>query len=341
MSYTELHARSAFSFLEGASQPEQLAEVCAKSGMASMALLDGNGVYGAARFHLAAKKLGIRAHIGSELTLNFPPQRHRDTEKTRNSSSVSLRPGGEEARLPVLITSRAGYQNLCRLVTRMKLRVPKHTKPGECATIPGELAAYAEGLLCLTGDENGPLALALERGGVDEARLALQELAGIFGKENVYVELQRHYNRRQEARNQAAVSLARSMGLPVVATNGVQHALPEQRKILDVFTCIRNHTTLNQAGRLLALNNERHVKTPEEMSRLFADLPEAIANTSEVASRLEFTLADLGYEFPRYPVPEGESMMSFLRKRTAEGERARYGRKDRALQERAHRQIER
>ncbi|HYE26246.1 MAG TPA: error-prone DNA polymerase, partial [Clostridia bacterium] len=126
-----------------------------------------------------------------------------------------------------------------------------------------------------------------------------------------------------------------------VATNGVQHALPEQRQILDVFTCIRNHTTLNQAGRLLARNNERHVKTPEEMSRLFADLPEAIANTGEIASRLEFTLADLGYEFPRYPVPEGESMMSFLRKRTAEGERARYGRKDRALQERAHRQIER
>ncbi|HKB53279.1 MAG TPA: error-prone DNA polymerase, partial [Ramlibacter sp.] len=163
----------------------------------------------------------------------------------------------------------------------------------------------------------------------------------IFGRENVYVELQRHYRREQEARNQAAIELACSLGLPLLATNGVRHARPEQRQILDVFTCLREHRTLATAGRLLAHNAEQHIKSPQEMERLFADLPEAIASTQELSSRLQFTLADLGYEFPRYPVPEGESMQSFLRQRTEEGFLGRYGRAARDLRARARRQIER
>src|ERR1022692_2550674 len=342
--YLELHARSAFSFLEGASVPEELAEVCAAYQMPAMALLDRDGVYGAPRFHLAAKKLDIKAHIGAEITSLLP-----SCPKT-----------GEAAppRVPLLCASREGYQNLCRLVTRMKLRAPKY--PGarprrakaeldddlvlgsQAIASLDDLSEYASGLICLTGGDEGPLAHALANGGLEAGRSTLEQLIAIYGRENVYVELQRHYNRAQEARNQAAIALARSLGLPLLATQGAQYAKPEERQILDVFTCIRNHRSLDTAGRLLARNSERYIKTPQEMLRLFADLPEATANTLELSSLLEFTLNDLGYQFPRYPVPEGETMDSFLRTRTMEGARGRYLRPGQSeLWQRAQRQIER
>ncbi len=136
-------------------------------------------------------------------------------------------------------------------------------------------------------------------------------LTSLFGRGNVYVELQRHFHREQEARNRAAIEIARSLQLPLLATNGVCYATPQERELCDVFTAIRNHCTLATAGRLLARNSERHVKSPRQMQQLFADLPEALANTVELSSRLEFTLEHLGYEFPRYPVPEGETIPSF------------------------------
>ena len=219
----------------------------------------------------------------------------------------------------------------------MKLRAKK----GEGAVREEELQEHAAGLICLTGGDDGPLATALARGGMEEARRSVECLTGIFGHGNVYVELQRHFHRQQEARNRAAIEIARSLQLPLLATNGVCYATPQERELCDVFTAIRNHSTLATAGRLLARNSERHVKSPQQMQQLFADLPEALANTVELSSRLEFTLEALGYEFPKYPVPEGETMMSFLRERTREGFQQRYGRADAGLQSRAQRQIER
>jgi error-prone DNA polymerase len=299
-----------------------MAEVCAKLEMPAMELLDANGVYGAPRFHLAMKKLGLKAHIGAEVTLQYPAERDKNTEGC----------------LPLLASSQFGYQNLCRLITRTKLRVAKHAPSW---TTEDELREFAPGLICLTGGEDGPLVCALARGGIDEARLTVERLADIFGRENVYVELQRHLTREEEARNQAAVEIARSLKLPLGATNSSQYARAEQREILDVLTCVREHRRLDTAGRLLQRNSERYVKSPAQMERLFADLPEAIAATEELSSRLEFTLADLGYQFPRYPVPEGETMISFLRRRTAEGFENRYGRAESDLRTRARRQIER
>jgi error-prone DNA polymerase len=307
--YTELHARSAFSFLEGASLPEELASVCKEYGMASMALLDRDGVYGAPRFYLAAEKSRIRAHIGAEVT-----------------SAAGWR-------YPLLAESREGYQNLCRLITKMKLRAPK----GKGNVSGAEVAEYAGGLVCLTGGEEGPLAHALAEGGIESGTECVRALCEIFGKQNVYVELQRHFLREEEARNHAAIEIAEKLGLPLLATNGVRHAQPERREVLDVFTCIRHHRTLATAGRLLARNSELHMKTPDEMVKLFSDLPEAIANTQLLASRLQFTLKDLGYEFPKYPVPDGKPQIHFLRQRAHEGMISRYGPND----ERARLQIER
>ena len=307
--YTELHARSAFSFLEGSSTPEELAAICAQRGMTTMALLDRDGVYGSPRFHLAAQKLPIKAHIGAEVT------------------------SPDSWRYPLLVESQAGYQNLCRLITRMKLRAKK----GEGHVSPEEVVEHSAGLICLTGGDEGPLAHALAQGGIEAAATSVEQLCEIFGRDNVYVELQRHFCREEEARNQAALAIARKLNLPLLATNGVRYAQPPQREILDVFTCIRHHRTLATAGKLLARNSERHLKSPAEMSHLFSDLPEAIANTQFLSSRLKFTLQDLGYRFPKYPTPHGESEIHFLRERTNDGMLWRYGSEN----DRARQQIER
>jgi len=352
MSYIELHARSAFSFLEGASLPEELVAVCAQLKMPAMALLDTDGLYGAPRFHMAAKKIGIKAHIGAEVSANLSPQRHRGTEKTNQQSKINNQksplsvsePALSEAegclrrgfRLPLLVSSRAGYQNLCRLITQMKLRAKK----GEGAIRKEELEEHTQGLICLTGGAEGPMAAALQQGGAEEAQRQIDRLIGIFGRGNVYVELQRHFQREEEARNRAAIDIARSLNLPLLATNGVCYATEQSRELSDAFTAIRNHRTLSTAGRLLARNAERFLKPAQEMQRLFADIPEAISNTLDLSSRLEFTLNDLGYQFPLYPVPEGETMDSFLRVRTWEGYRQRYGRAALEMQNRARLQIE-
>ncbi len=342
--YIELHARSAFSFLEGSSLPEELIGVCASYNMPAMALLDTNGVYGAPRFHLAAKKAKLKAHIGAEVSANlFSPQRHRDTGKTNQQSKINNQKLGSfapllcgEFRLSLLVASRTGYQNLCRLITKMKLRAKK----GEGAVTAEELEEHAKGLICLTGGDEGPLTAALRHGGMDEAKERVDQLMGIFGPKNVYVELQRHFHREEESRNRAAIDLARSLHLPLLATNGVNYAIPQARELCDAFTAIRNHRTLSTAGHLLSRNAERHLKSPREMQQLFADLPEAIHNTLELSSRLEFTLNDLGYEFPRYPVAAGETMDSFLREQSWIGFGNRYGRSSQEMQAKARLQIE-
>jgi error-prone DNA polymerase len=332
--YIELHARSAFSFLEGASVPEELIAAGVELQMPAMALLDRDGVYGAPRFHLAAKKNGIKAHIGAEITVQSP--------KSKVQSQTNISQIANTCSIPVLVRTRLGYQNLCRLITLMKLRVPKHAKSGECVVTHEELAAHAEGLICLTGGFDGPLARAINRGDSENSQGTAEWLLEVFGKGNVYAELQRHYDREEEARNQAVVEVASSNRLPLLATNGVCYATPACREVSDVFTCIRNHVRLETAGRLLARNSERHLKSAPTMQKLFADLPQAIANTAELSSRLEFTLEDLGYEFPKYPVPHGETMTSFLRQRTEEGARRRYtGDHGAPAYERARPQLER
>ena len=292
MTYYELHARSAFSFLRGASNPEDLAETAARLELPALALCDRNGLYGSPRLHVAAKEQGIRAVVGAELTME------------------------DNCILPVLVANRTGYQNLCRLLTESRLRGSK----AESNVFWKELPAYAEGLIALTGDEEG----ILSNPGGPEASERLAALVAAFGKASVFVEIQRHLRRGETWRNRQVVAQARAWKLPLVATNGVLHAEPDGRRALDLFTCARHHTTFDSAGRLLSINAERHLKSATQMECLFADLPEAVANTAMVAERIEFSLENLGYEFPKYPVPAGETMDSFLRTVAFAGARARY-----------------
>ena len=382
-SYIELHARSAFSFLRGASLPEQLAEVAGQLQMPAMALCDRDGLYGAPRFFAAAKQHGVRPIIGSELTLE------------------------DGTVLPVLVESRTGYQNLCRLLTRAHLRAPK----AQSAVRWEELPEFAEGLIALTGDEEGPLRVAicgsprpfaplsrptgegqgegfgsgsgrvvrgeispkntfrtldrsrpdncppsneppgqkstphpsplLGRGGEGKENVRrfwgsmsleapapqqiLEKLLRIFGPQRLFVEIQRHQLRGEESTLRHLCELAGHYRLPLLATNGVLYATPIGRQVLDVFTCICHHTHLDAAGKLLAQNSQRFLQSAPQMGKLFRDLPEAVANTVRLAERLQFSLENLGYEFPNYPVPPGETMGSFLHQQTFVGARQRYG----------------
>jgi error-prone DNA polymerase len=328
--YVELHAASAFSFLAGASQPETLIERAAELGMRAMALADRNGVYGVARFHTAAQKCDVRAHIGAEIAVSSFGKRLTPAAWLPHQCPE------EPPRLLLLCASQTGYRNLCQLITRFKMR--EATKTEGAATLD-DLEEFSDGMICLTGGDEGPLAAALAQG--RQAHTVIDRLTAIYGHRNLYIELQRHRQRDEEARNQALLGLAATCRLPVIATSGVRYATEKDRELLDVLTSIRHHTPLDQAGRLLALNAARTLRPAREMAALFHDIPEAIANTGIVSSRLEFTLDNLGYEFPHYPVPDGETMDSFLMKRVEEGVRKRYGSSaKRALLEKARAQVD-
>jgi error-prone DNA polymerase len=337
MSYVELHSCSAFSFLRAGSFPEQLAEVAAELEMPAMALLDRNGVYGAQRFSVAAREHNVRPIIGCEL---------------------SMEDGGV---LPVLVENRTGYENLCQLLTQSHLRSEK----GKSAVRWSELAQFAKGLIALFN-----LSLANCRASVSDANFSrhftewsrgnasdmdgqiekpskrerasqtpykpIEMLINTFGRENVFVELQRHFIRGEERINRELIDLARAHRLSLLATNSVKYAKPYGREVLDVFTCIREHTHLDAAGKLLTQNAERHLKSDREMRAIFADLPEAIENTSRLAERLTFSLENLGYEFPEYPVPAGHTMDSFLRTIVWFGAQQRYA----AISAKVKRQLE-
>jgi error-prone DNA polymerase len=307
--FIELHAQSAFSFLEGAEQPETLVAEAARLEMPAVALVDRDGVYGAPRFHQAAVRAGIKPLVGSEVTL------------------------ADGSRLPLLVEDREGYQNLCRLLTRMKLGAPK----GAAALALADLEPYAAGLVCLTGGARGPLARRLAAGDQAGASACLAQLVGWFGRSSVYVEIQRHLDREQERVVGGLVRLARAARVPLIASSQPLAARPTGRAIADVFTCIREKTDLDHAGTRLAANGEQILRPAAAMRQRFADLPDAIENTAELALRLSFTLKDLGYRFPEFPLPPGHTALGHLRELTEQGVRRRYGRGP--LLSRARRQV--
>ncbi|HEY2123951.1 MAG TPA: error-prone DNA polymerase, partial [Chthoniobacterales bacterium] len=333
MPYVELHACSAFSFLRGGSGPEHLAITAAELQMPAVALLDRDGVYGAQRFSVAARENGVRPIVGCELTME------------------------DGAVLPVLVENRTGYKNLCELLTQAHLRSEK----GKCAVQWDELPPFSEGLVALLGAQSDPGSARVSRAGLKARPLLHPRYGGVspkrtlqssrrrdvvastrdaratrtvaerarflidtFGHRNVFVEIQRHLLRGEERLNQPLIDLARAEQLPLLATNGVQYATASGRQVLDVFTCMREHTHLDAAGKCLTRNAERHLKSDAEMRSLFGDLPEAIENTAILAERLTFSLENIGYEFPDFPVPAGHDMDSFLRTIVLFGAQQRY-----------------
>ncbi len=248
----------------------------------------------------------------------------------------------------LLAATRTGYQNLCRLITQTKLRAPK----GESVATWDDLDGHTEGLICLAGGMDGPVA----QGGCRVPGVGCQDphptpntqhltpcdvetviahLQRLFPA-RLYLDLQRHLDPDEERLNRALVAVAERSGIPLVATNDVRYATADGRRLFDVLTCIRHKTTLDAAGRRLQKNAERHLKSPAEMAALFRDRPDAVRNTQRIAEQCEFTLADLGYRFPDYPLPPGETPIGYLRTLTYAGARQRYGQ----ISDRVRRQLE-
>ncbi|RYD85293.1 MAG: DNA polymerase III subunit alpha [Verrucomicrobiaceae bacterium] len=270
--FHEFHARSAFSFLRGASDPEVLMERAAEVGLTTIAITDHEGFYGSARAYHEACKRGIRAITGATLEL-------------------------DGAHVPVICATRAGYRILSRHLTNRRL---------------DEVVAHDEmnrgDLIALTGDREGPVIRHLIRDDRQAAMLAARGLIQMFGHGNVYVEILRHGLRDDAKLNRALIDLAEHLRLPLLASNAPLYAMRENRLLADAFTCLRHHTSLDAAGSLLEPNGERHLKSPARMARLFSDLPEALEHTQELADRIDFTLEKLGYEFPCYEDETGRLM---------------------------------
>jgi error-prone DNA polymerase len=334
----ELRARSAFSFLEGATVPEDLVEAAAALGYDAIALGDRDGVYGAPRFYQAATQAGLKAIVGAEVTLE---------EQSFGVHGPSPYP----ARLYLLVPDRERYRNLCRMITAAKLRpigegpdgAPQYPAKGESRITLADLERFGEGMICLGGGALSPLSRMLTRG--DDPHTLGAALSAIFGRGNFYIDLQRHLDPDEERLNRKLAVFARAAHLPIVATNDVCFAAPSSadgrnsrnsppampdsdRALLDVMTCIRLGTTLEEAGRALWINHERQLKAPAAIAALFRDMPEAVAASRTIADRCAFTLKDLGYRFPDYPLPPGETPDSYLRALTNAGARERWGAPD-------------
>jgi len=322
--YIELRARSAFSFLEGATTPEDLAERAAELGYPALALGDRDGVYGHPRFHQATTSAGIKPIVGAELTLD------------------------DESRLYVLVPDRERYRNLCRMITASKLRIlrqppaapdgtpahPEYPPKGESRITLDDLERFGAGLICLAGGSRSPFARALIRG-EDPSALA-DRLGSIFGPGNFYIDIQRHLDADEERMNRRMRAFAEANRIPLTVSNDVCHAGPD-RRLMDVLSCLRLKTTLEEAGRALWSNVERYLKRPADIAAMFRDMPRALAATREIAARCEFTLTDLGYRFPDYPLAPGETPDSYLRALTYAGARERWGR---AISDRIRHQLE-
>jgi len=292
MSFIELHTRSAFSFLSSGSLPEDIAVRAAELDMPAIGMMDRDTVSGAVRLHFEAKEQGLRAMIGSEITMD------------------------DGSLLPLMPLNLAGYQNLCRLITTIKLR----HKKGEHFATREDIEEHSAGLLCFTGGADGFLHHHIKH---HRGQEALAWLKYVF-EGRLYVELQRHNLPHEEAVNQTLLGLAHKFRIPYFASNGPYYAAQRDRELFDVFTCIKNHCTIENAGRLISENGERYLRSAAQMAYQFDDYPQAVAATGEIADRVRFSMDELGYTFPDYPVPPGETMDSYLRKQAEKGAVWRY-----------------
>ena len=317
-SYVELRARSAFSFLDGASLPDELVQRAAALGYRSLALCDRDGVYGAPQFYQAARQAGIQAIVGAELLIVPDARTLAGASGARDLPANDPSLPSPAGRVAVLATDRQAYQGLCRLLTLAKARIPKSEAVEHGAPLTlGELSEQARGLIVLMPPDTP-----------DSLAAGLREALGVG---DLFLELRRHRQREDGPRNRRALELSRHLGIATVATNDVRYATADHADLHDVLTCIRRRTTLEEARELLARHAEQLLKAPTEMARIFADIPEAVARTLAIAERCTFSLAQLGYRFPDYPLPPGQTADSRLAELVAEGLPCRYPASARAI----------
>ncbi len=295
--YTELHAHSNFSFLDGASPTRALVERAASLGMDTLAITDHDGLYNACLFTRLAKEAGIKPIIGAELTLEG--ERH----------------------LTLLVENGRGYENLSHLITRGHLAGSK----GKPVLSPADLQARTEGLVCLSGcarSEINRLLIQRERRAAYEAAKAYTEL---FGKDNFYIELEGHLYPEDRGLCRQLIEMARELGLKTVASNNVHYATRDGHTLHDVLTCIQHGATLERSAAIRRLNSEFYLKSHEEMLELPFIPRDAILRTEEVARRCTFNLDFSSFSYPDFPLPVDETAAGFLKKLVMQKAGERYG----------------
>jgi error-prone DNA polymerase len=284
--YVELHAHSAFSFLDGASTPAELALGASELGHSAFALTDHDGIWGSMEFALACADCEVRPIVGAELTLE----------------------GG--AHLTLLVESQDGYRNLCRLLTaaHSHTRDGPQRSAGQPSVTPAQVEEHAAGLVCLSGcARDGLMAGAWERGESAAGAALAKRLLGAFGRERFRVELQRPFWRRDRSRNRWLAALAERLGVPCVATGNVHCHDPRRVRLQDAFVAVRLGTTLEASEPGRRGNSSSALTSPRRMAERFAEHPDAVAETLRLADRLRFDLtAELGYRYPGSENPDAD-----------------------------------
>ena len=323
MPYAELHAHSAFSFLDGASTPEELVEEAARLGLRGVALTDHDGLYGVVRFAEAAGELGMRTVFGAELSLG-------DTPRTQA-------PDPPGPHLLVLARGPEGYRRLSRQLAAAHLAGGEKGKPRydyDCLT-----EAAGGHWHILTGCRKGHVRQALSTGGPEAAAAALADLVDRFGAGRVSIELTHHGHPLDDERNAALAGLAPRFGVGVVATTGAHFAGPARSRLASAMAAIRARQSLDEAAGWLAPMGGAHLRSGEEMARLFAQHPDAVAAAADLGDQCAFELALIAPQLPPFDVPEGHTEDSWLRELVMVGAAQRYGPRSGAA--RAYAQIER
>src|SRR5581483_10598415 len=302
MSYVPLWCKSNFSFLEGASHPDELVDEAQRLGLPALALTDRDGVYGVVRAHVRAREIGLKLIVGAEIAVS----------------------GG--ATIVLLAQDRGGYANLCRLITRGRLRCEK----GESAVTWDEVCAHAPGLIALWSGAKTNLDSGFRKDGKEKKDSALVDADRIVGKlrdafgDRLYGLLARHRREEEVAGEAQLRALARRCAIPLAAANEALYHTPARRRVQDVLTAIRHGVALVSCGRRLKPNAEHALKPPQAFARLFEDDPASVARTLEVAERCRFSLGEIRYRYPSARLPNGMPSLEWLRRQTFNGARRRY-----------------
>jgi len=309
--YAELHCHSNFSFLDGASHPEELAEQAARLGLEAIALTDHDGMYGVVRFAEAAGQLGVRTVFGAELSLELP-------------SAQNGVPDPVGTHLLLLARSPDGYRALCHTISAAQLRGKEKGRP---VYLLDEVVDDVAGqVMVLTGCRKGTVRQALARHGPAAAAIELRRLIELFGAEHVAVELTDHGLPTDTERNDALAELAGLAGVPTVATNAVHYAVPARYPLATALAAVRARRGLDDADGWLPAAPAAYLRSGAEMAARFdARYPGAVVRAAALGRELSFALDLLKPELPPFPVPAGETEASWLRRLTYQGVASRYG----------------
>ncbi|HVF20730.1 MAG TPA: PHP domain-containing protein, partial [Mycobacteriales bacterium] len=323
--YAELHCHSYFSFLDGASSPEDLVEEAKRLGLTALAITDHDGFYGVVRFAEAARAVGMRTVYGAELSIGLRVPR----------AGV---PDPEGHHLVVLARGLEGYARLSRTISKALMAGGEKNKPVY------DMSALAETSgghwVVLTGCRKGAVAQAVAAGDRRGAARELADLVQAFGRDNVAVELWDHGDPADSVRNDALASLAANAGVPTVATNNVHYATPAKQPLASALAAVRARCSLDELEGWLPVNGGAHLRSGTEMTRRFARYPGAVARAAEIGTACAFDLALVAPKLPPYPVPEGHTEMSYLREITEAGALRRYGPRHAPRVKRAYEQID-